>query len=283
MTLSPLELISDFSVEITGKDNEALLAARNALPGGTRVNVTFLANETTEMRVASAAVVEQSGLIPVPHVSARRLASEHELRHFLDELKAVGATRSLFVVSGDPPQPAGPYEDALAVIRSGHLDDYGVSSVGIGGYPEGHPEIKDAKLWQALEEKNAALGEAGLPGEIVTQFAFDADAVVAWIEQVRERSIHLPIRVGVPGPAGVKRLLGYAKRFGVGSSAGIAKKYGLSLTNLLAVTGPDRFVDELASRLDPGEHGVVRLHFYTFGGVGATADWVHEYSHRVAA
>jgi hypothetical protein len=35
----------------------------------------------------------------------------------------------------------------------------------------------------------------------------------------------------LPGPAGVRRLLRYAARFGVSTSAGIARKYGLSLTS----------------------------------------------------
>ncbi|WP_338135323.1 hypothetical protein [Streptomyces europaeiscabiei] len=39
-------------------------------------------------------------------------------------------------------------------------------------------------------------------------------------------------------------------QFGVATSAGIAKKYGCSLTNLLGIAGPDRFITGLARRLD---------------------------------
>src|SRR5690606_1774838 len=109
--------------------------------------------------------------------------------------------------------------------------------------------------------------------EIVTQFGFDPAAAISWIERVRGLGIQLPIRVGVPGPAGVKRLLTYAARFGVSTTAGIARKYGRSLTNLLITAGPDKFISELAKGLDPSIHGVVRLHFYTFGGPRATAEW----------
>jgi methylenetetrahydrofolate reductase (NADPH) len=104
--------------------------------------------------------------------------------------------------------------------------------------------------------------------------------VVAWIEQVRSRGITLPIRVGVPGPAGVRRLLTFAGRFGVASSAGIARKYGLSLTNLLSTAGPDRFIRQLSDRLDE-HHGEVRLHFYTFGGLQTTAAWIREFTAKV--
>jgi methylenetetrahydrofolate reductase (NADPH) len=138
-------------------------------------------------------------------------------------------------------------------------------------------------LWSALEAKVAALASHGLPGSVITQFGFDVDPVLTWIEAVRERGISLPIRVGVPGPAGVRRLLTYAARFGVGTSAGIARKYGFSITNLMGTAGPDRFIRSLADAYDPRRHGEVKLHFYTFGGLKATADWIAEFRKRQPA
>jgi methylenetetrahydrofolate reductase (NADPH) len=75
----------------------------------------------------------------------------------------------------------------------------------------------------------------------------------------------------------VKRLLGFARRFGISSSAGIVKKYGFSLANLVGTAGPERLIDQLADGLDPTVHGDVAVHFYTFGGVEATSQWVHNY------
>ena len=72
----------------------------------------------------------------------------------------------------------------------------------------------------------------------------------------------------------------YAARFGVGTSTSIAKKYGLSLTNLLGTTGPDHFLRALAAGYDPHRHGQIKLHFYTFGGIRATAEWVGEFRAR---
>src|SRR5690606_33796558 len=99
--------------------------------------------------------------------------------------------------------------------------------------------------------------------------------VVSWIDQVRARGIDAPIRVGTPGPAGVKRLLGFARRFGIGANAMIVKKYGFSLTNLMGTAGPERFVTDLSGQLTG--RGSVTLHFYTFGGLLATANWVRDY------
>lgn len=270
-------LLADYSVEMTAKDIQAVAEVAGLVPAGTLINVTFLGNEDTDMRVAAASAARESGFIPVPHIAARRLTDRGELEAFLARLAAEAAVTRVVVVGGDPSEPMGPFASALEVIESGLLEAHGVQHVSIGGYPEGHPDISDQALWQALEDKSVALAERGLGGSIITQFGFDADAVLRWVGEVRGRSIRLPIRVGVPGPAGVRRLLRYAKRFGVSTSAGILQKYGLSLTNLVSSAGPDRFVRDLAAGLSSGQHGTVRLHFYTFGGLAATAMWVHDF------
>jgi methylenetetrahydrofolate reductase (NADPH) len=46
----------------------------------------------------------------------------------------------------------------------------------------------------------------------------------------------------------------------------------------MGTAGPDKFVTDLSALLaaDPAS-GEVKLHFYTFGGLKATADWAHQY------
>ncbi len=275
---APTGLLTDFSIEMTGKDVPKLEEAAHALPKGARVNVTFLGNENLAMRVDAAKAVRRLGLIPVPHISARRLKSQAELEEFLEALQQVDASEQVFVVGGDPATPEGPYPDSLSVIRTGILKDFGVREVGIAGYPEGHPDISPGTLWEHLAAKSAALTEQGLEQVVLSQFAFDADKVSAWIRAVRDRGIDSTIRIGTAGPAGIKRLLGYARRFGVGTSAGIVKKYGFSLTNLIGTAGPDRFVTDLEQRLGAANEEAAKIHFYTFGGLLATAEWVQQHS-----
>ncbi len=63
-----------------------------------------------------------------------------------------------------------------------------------------------------------------------------------------------------------------------GASARVMAKYGLSITQLLNSAGPDALVAELAARLDPHIHGDVRLHFYPFGGLAKTAEWLKKFA-----
>jgi len=273
-----LRLMDGFSLEMTGKDVAGLEEARASIPLGTRVNVTFLGNEDLELRVGAAAAVARAGLVPVPHISARRLASQAQLETFLGRLQAVGATDRVFAVGGDPARPEGPYPDALSIIRSGVLQRHGVREVAIAGYPEGHPDIPSEVLWEHLQAKHAALAEQGLATVLLTQFAFDTGPVTAWIREVRSRGIDAQIRIGTPGPAGVKKLISFARRFGIGANAMIVKKYGFSLTNLMGTAGPERFIGGLSAELDadPGA-GDVKLHFYTFGGLASTSQWARSY------
>lgn len=285
MSLTPREgassavgLLHDFSLEITGKDAEALRSTGAALPAGTRVHVTYLAHEDLSLRLTAARSARDVGLVAVPHVSARRLRSRAELDELVGGLRADGNAEHLFLVAGDPRTPEGPYADTLAVIESGVLESHDVRQVGVTGYPEGHPHIPEDVLWRSLEQKVSALAERAIGASVTTQFGFDADQVLVWVEQARHRGVTVPVRVGVPGPAGARRLLAYAARCGVGTSASIARKYGLSLTNLMGSTGPDRFIDALGARYDEGRHGELHLHLYTFGGVGATVAWARRFA-----
>jgi methylenetetrahydrofolate reductase (NADPH) len=271
------QLLNNYSIEMTAKDVAHLEQAADVIPKGTKIPVTFLPGETFEMRTAAAKRVRELGFLPIPHISARRLSSQAELEGYLGDLQREVGTDHAFVVAGDPPQPMGPYEDALSIIRSGLLAKYGIRRVGISGYPEGHPDIGDEKLWQAMRDKKIAIQERGHDFAVVTQFSFDAEPVLTWLAEVRKAGVEATVRVGVPGPASVKRLLAFAARCGVGASTKVLAKYGISITKLLSTAGPDEIVKEYAAGLDPAKHGDVLLHFYPFGGLRATAEWVRDF------
>lgn len=273
-----MQLMDGHSIEITAKDAAELPEAAALMAPDTRISITFLPKEKYEKRLAAVADVARLGLRPVPHVSARRIGSEGELDNYLAELSKLGACEELFIVAGDPDTPDGPYEDALAIIRSGLLEKYKVRHVGVGGYPEGHPKIGDDKLWQALRDKNVALSERGIGMSILTQFGFKPEPVFDWLKQLRREGITAPVRLGVPGPASAGTLMRFAARCGVSASTSVLSKYGLSLTKLMQPTGPDKYVLALANGMRRDIYGDVGLHFYPFGGLVTTAAWIRAFS-----
>jgi methylenetetrahydrofolate reductase (NADPH) len=48
---------------------------------------------------------------------------------------------------------------------------------------------------------------------------------------------------------------------------------------LLGSAGPDKLVDTFAAKLGD-EHGRVRLHFYPFGGLSKTVEWIADYKQK---
>jgi methylenetetrahydrofolate reductase (NADPH) len=85
------------------------------------------------------------------------------------------------------------------------------------------------------------------------------------------------VRIGVPGPAGIGTLVRYAARCGVGASATVMAHYGASLTQLMGSAGPDKLIAALEHGLTPAL-GPVRLHFYPFGGLARTVQWINRFA-----
>jgi methylenetetrahydrofolate reductase (NADPH) len=269
-------MVDGYSLEMTAKETEGLREAAPLIRPNTQIAVTFLPGEELEQRIEAAVLVRELGFEPIVHLSARRIESETQLDWYLSEITKRAGVKRCFIIAGDPPEPEGPYSDSLQIIESGLLEKYGIEIVGVGGHPEGHPNVSKDDLWVWMEKKIAAVRAHGMTPLVVTQFAFDDDAIVEWVGEMRERGIDVPVRLGVPGPAGIKRLLGFAKRCGVGASASVMKKYGVSLTNLIGSAGPDKLVNSLDSKLTE-KHGRVRLHFYPFGALKASAEWINAY------
>ncbi len=278
---APETMIDGYSLEMTARDIDALTAAAPGIAPATPIAVTFLPGETMDARIAAAVQVRKLGFEPMPHLSARRIESHTELATMIERCTTEAGVERLFIVAGDPPSPAGPFADTLSVVRTGLLERNGIKAVGIAGHPDGHPAMDADGLWQALIEKRDEIAARGMASLIVTQFGFDAAPFLAWLAELRARDIDSPVRIGVPGPAGIKTLLRFAAHCGVGASASVMAKYGVSLSRLLGAAGPDKLVDALTRGLGPA-HGPVRLHFYPFGGLGRTVEWIGDYGARHA-
>lgn len=272
----PVRITEGYSIEMTAKDIDALRNAAPSMPAETPVAITFLPGEDPAARIAAAVAVRQLGFEPMPHFSARRIVSEDAFEDYLHAVVAQAGVRRCFIVAGDPPEPQGPYADTSELIATGAFERAGIQAIGIGGHPEGHPVMSEQQCWDVLCAKVQEIERRGMAPLVVTQFGFDPDAFLAWLKGLRTRGIEAPVRIGIPGPAGIKTLLRFAARCGVGASTSVMKKYGVSITNLLGSAGPDRLVDQFAAELGD-EHGRVRLHFYPFGGIGKTVEWINDY------
>lgn len=269
-----------YTLEVTGKGIGEVEAAMSEIPPGTPIYIAFLGNEDHSQRVNAARIIRRCGFEPVPVISSRRLRSVEDLDRLLEAFAEAAAPSRFLFVGGDPAAPAGPFTDSLALLGSGVVKRHGIRHAVIGAYPEGHPKIATESLWRSLRWKYDFLRDAGCEVEITTQFGFDTDAVLRWIRQLRDEGIESTVRIGVPGPADVGKLLRYAKQFGVVTSAAIARRYGLALTSLVRRSVADRYLKDLTDNLTGEDLGDIRYHLYPFGGMLEGVRWMNS---RVSA
>nr|WP_301541469.1 methylenetetrahydrofolate reductase [Xanthomonas euvesicatoria] len=270
-----------YSLEVSAKDIGALTNAAPRILPGCAMFIPYLPGQNEAARLAAAQMVRSLGFEPVPHLSARRIGSLGELQACVARLvDEAGVTRCL-VIAGDPSTPKGPFPDSVSLIETGVFERSGIRTIAVAGHPEGHPILRTTEQWDVLERKCRSIQERGMAPLIVTQFGFDADIVVTWLEALRARGMTHPVRVGVPGPASVAVLARYAASCGVGACASVLSNYGISIGKLFGNAGPDRFVDRLVSRLTEA-HGDVRLHLFPFGGIAQSVEWVAHYRSRAS-
>ncbi len=266
-----------FSIEVTRPSVAEISGLGEILPPATPVYLSAVPTQSTQELVGSAAGLRKAGLEPVAHVAARRLTNAEQLSELLNAVRGEADMRRLLVIGGDV-DALGPFPDALAVIQKGRLREAGIEEIGIAGYPEGHARIPSDRMEAALDQKIAAARAAGLQVHIVSQFSFSPDAVVGWLERLRQCGIAVPVKAGMAGPTSLTALLRYAKRCGVNASLrGLASGAG---SGLVGNVGPDRILAALAAA---GGIGDVSAHYFSFGGVLQTARYAVDAARRLPA
>jgi methylenetetrahydrofolate reductase (NADPH) len=270
-----VSMLAGWTVEVTPASAAKVEDFAAILPAGTIVNVTALPGSELADTVAVAERLRAEGMEPVPHIAARSLPSEAALDGYLADLVARAGVREVLVIGGGVDRPVGPYAETMSVLRSGLLAEHGIRKVGVAGHPEGSPDIKPAMVAKALAEKNDWARENGVEMYIETQFCFEPEVVIAWERKIRAEGNRLSIRVGVPGLATLKTLLRFAQMSGVGPSMRVLTRQARNLAKLLLVQAPDGLVAGLAAarKADP-DCLIESLHFYPFGGLARTVEWV---------
>jgi methylenetetrahydrofolate reductase (NADPH) len=233
------------------------------LPERVRLTVTCSPKHGPDESIEVATKLHALGHGVTVHLAARMVRGPEHLDELLAKMQDAGLDDA-FVIGGDATPPHGAYSSAVELLPLVATHRRRPATLGIAGYPEGHPLIDDAALADALARK------APLADYVTTQLCFDPKAVLAWIETVRGRGIELPVLVGVPGLVDRAKLLEISMRVGVGPSLSFLRKQG-GLRNLLRLSGSsaDRLYDALA-----GHDEIDGFHYYTFNRLGETWAWV---------
>lgn len=270
-------LLNGYSVEISPTNEKIVDSAIERLDPKTEVYLTWIPGEDPLKAVAPAGKLRRAGLYPVPHIGARHVESAAQLDDLFGNFVGEGIDRFL-LIGGEREKPLGPYDSTLQVMQSGLLQKHGIKCAKISGFPEGHPAIPEPVLAESMVAKMNYGRSLGLDLQIVTQFVFEGEPIAQWLRHIRRLGVDLPVRIGLAGPAGIATLTRYAMHCGVGNSIRALTK-SASFGKLLTERDPEPVIRELLAEAPGGDpfakpFGIGALHFYTFGGLKKTVEWI---------
>ena len=275
--------VAGFSIEVMPRTAAKIADFRQVLPAGTRVYVANIEGTPFRDMLETSQRLVREGFIAVPHITARTVRDLPELRETVERYRAEAGVEEVLLLAGGVARPYGEFSSSIELLESSVFDRAGFRRIFVAGHPEGNRDIDAAgdhtELDRALLRKQELAAELGIEMELTTQFTFDADAVIAWTQRIREIGVDLPVNVGVAGPTKLQTLIRYALLCGVGPSIQVIQRRARDVTKLLSPFTPDNVVSGLAEfRCANPDSGISGLHLFPLGGIRAAAAWAEENS-----
>jgi methylenetetrahydrofolate reductase (NADPH) len=183
------------------------------------------------------------------------------------------------LLAGGVAQPVGDFHSSMQLMETGLFGDF--KRLHVAGHPEGNKDIdpdgSDRMVLEALRWKQAFANRTDAKMALTTQFCFEADPVIAWVNRLQAEGITLPIHIGIAGPAKLQTLIKFAIACGVGPSLRVLQKRAMDVTKLLLPYEPTDILRDLAAHKaqNPG-FGIEQVHFFPLGGIKTTATYTSE-------
>ena len=228
------------------------------------VSVTYGAGGSTRERTHNtvARMLRETALRPAAHLTCVA-ATREEVNEVVAGYWEVGV-RHIVALRGDPvagigaryePHPGGYDQTCDLVAGIKRIGDFEVS---VSAYPEKHPEAVslDADI-DALKRKVDCGADRA-----ITQFFFDNDLYLRYLDMVRSRGIDIPIVPGILPVQNFKQAASFAERAGATVPQWLAARFegledDVETRKLIAAAVAAEQVFDLLDR------GVTEFHFYT--------------------
>jgi methylenetetrahydrofolate reductase (NADPH) len=194
------------------KDDAGVEALRATAAALKRINpdfvsVTYGAGGSTRERTAQlSAILRDTGFTVMPHLTCVG-HSRAELTDVAERIYA-GGFRNIMTLRGDPPKGEStftPYKDGLrygsdlvALLKSQHPD----FCLGVGGYPERHPEAPSLEIDLVNLKRKVDAGAAF----VTSQLFFDNAVYFRFVEKCRAIGITVPIVPGIMPVLSLKQI-----------------------------------------------------------------------------
>ncbi|MEN8169972.1 MAG: methylenetetrahydrofolate reductase [NAD(P)H] [Pseudomonadota bacterium] len=231
------------------------------------VSVTFGAGGSTqEGTIETVREMTQAGLDTAPHLSCIG-SSKDDIRALLNGYIEMGVKR-IVALRGDMPsgmREAGAFHYANELVEFIRAESGEHFHIEVAAYPEFHPQAASAKT----DLDNFANKVKAGANAAITQYFYNLDAYLRFIEECEKRQIEIPIVPGIMPITNIKNLARFSEMCGAdiprwlrlrleayGDDTQSLRAFGLEVTT------------ELCRRLL--EAGAPGLHFYSMNQVGPT-------------
>jgi methylenetetrahydrofolate reductase (NADPH) len=240
----------NFSIEIgPATDLETLPALKD-------VYITMLPGGDFRETADQAENLVKKGFNPIPHIPARSIENEVQLKEYVSRCRD-GGTKQVLVIGGSR-EPVGDFDSSIQLLETGYFEDM---KIGIAGHPEGSPDISDSKLEKAMNDKKP------YADYIVTQWLLDPQPIIDFISKQT-----VPVHVGITGPLKITSLIKFANIVGAKNSLNFLKSNFSKALDLMKPKDPNDLIGKVKSYTD-------NFHIYTFGGLKETNKWLKENSY----
>ena len=237
----------NFSIEIgPATDLETLPALKD-------VYITMLPGGDFRETADQAENLVKKGYNPIPHIPARSIENEVQLKEYVSRCRD-GGTKQVLVIGGSR-EPVGDFDSSIQLLETGYFEDM---KIGIAGHPEGSPDISDSNLEKAMNDKKP------YADYIVTQWLLDPQPIIDFISKQT-----VPVHVGITGPLKITSLIKFANIVGAKNSLNFLKSNFSKALDLLKPKDPNDLIEKVKSHSD-------YFHIYTFGGLKETNKWLME-------
>ena len=268
-----------YSIEVMPRTAEKVDSFRDLLPRGTRVYIAHIEGTPITDMVATAKRLANEGFPVMPHFPARIIPDRATLTDWIARYQGEAGVDQALLLGGGVNTPAGDFDSSMQMMETGLFDSF--KRLHVAGHPEGNKDIDrdggDAIVLQALRWKQAFADRSDAAFAIATQFCFEADPVIAWVDRLAAERIRLPIHIGVAGPAKLQTLIKFAIACGVGPSLRVLQRRAMDVTKLLLPYEPTDVVAALAAHKAANpDFGIEQVHFFPLGGIKTNAAWVTE-------
>ncbi len=272
-------LLADASIELTAQDIGNIGKWVGRAKPESRIFVPHFRGMDYTRNVRAAGELLSAGFCPVAHISARNVRDEDELERMVAGMSGVGVKEFLLLGGGENP-PAGGFDSALQMLKTGVLSRHRAGRVAFAGHPENHPEQERGVMREALKEKIGLAQEMGLNPFVVTQFCFAATPFFEFLDWLKGAGICVPVRLGLAGRVRAKKLMKFAVACGIGRSLSFFRRQFGKTVGLVNYS-PEGLLAEIAGRIAVHNYEFpVSVHFYPFGAVSETLAIASESAHE---